>query len=322
MTSRMQKLSSVAVLVGLLSVTSAGLAKDDETVAAGETFRAAADAYARGDFEAAARSFEVSHRLAPHPNTIYNAGLAWQAAGQIARAADALTEALAMDGISDAQRTDGEARLTELRPQLGVAHVVAPAGTRITIAHADKRATPLSIHLSPGAHELSAELADGRTVSREIVVAAAEEIELDLSSAAPAAPDPRPAPKTTPQALPVAPPPASRNDAQWVSGWVLAGAGVVSGGVAIGLGVAALGARDEFEASGNTDRDARDTAATLRTATNVMWAAAGALAVTGTLLLVFSGSEPESPTVSLGVGSLGVALAGARDGGLTFSGTF
>lgn len=311
----MKQLSRIAVAVCVMSaVTSVAgdtFAKDDETVAAGETFRAAADAYARGDFEAAARSFEVSHRLAPHPNAIYNAGLAWQAAGKIARAADALTEALAMDAVSEAQRTDGEARLTELAPKLGIAHVVAPAGTRVTLAHADEKPTPASIHLGPGAHEVSALLPDGRTVSRKIEIAAGEEIDLDFTSAVAPAPDPVLAPNDIPKPEAGDPPPPARNEAQWVSGWVLAGAGIVAGGVAIGLGVAALQARDDFEASANTDRDAHDAAATLRTTTNVMWAAAGALAVTGTLLLVFSGSEPENGSVAVALGPGGVTISGA-----------
>ncbi len=283
----------------LLSTTSAHA--DDNTVAAGETFRAAEAAYTRGDFKAAAQSFEVSHRLVPHPNAIYNAGLAWQAAGELARAADALAEALAMDGISEAQAADGEARLAVLRPQLAVAVVLGPEGTRVTVAHALARPTPTSIHLRPGSYELTAELAGGQRVTRKLEVASpGAELEVDLTAEVPTV-APAPTPTT---ALPVPgpvpdpdAPSATQNEAQWVSGWVLAGAGVVAGGVAIGLGVAALQARDEFEASGNTDAGARDRAATLRTTTNVMWATAGVLALTGTLLLVFAGGpdEPENP---------------------------
>ncbi len=275
-------------------------AQDDNKVAASETFRSAAEAYARGDFETAARSFEVSHRLAPHPNAIYNAGLAWQAARKTPRAADALTEALAMDGLSEEQRSDSEKRLAELTPTLSVVMVIAPEGTRVTVAHVQDEPTPATIHLAPGKHTVLATLTDGRTMSRVVETKEASETSVDFTDSV--SPLPSPAPNTGPVPQPDPDPPigekpsSERNQGMWISGWVLAGAGIVSGGVAIGLGVAALNARDEFDASMNTDGDARDRAATLRTTTNVMWAAAGVFAVTGTLLLVFSGSDDGDAT--------------------------
>lgn len=300
-----------------LALTSAGRAQqeDDNKIAASETFRAATAAYQRGDFEAAARSFEVSHRLLPHPNTMYNAGRAWQEAGRLARAADALTIAVAMDEMSAEQRADADARLAELRPRLAIVHILAPAGTTVTLAHAENKKTPVSIHVLPGQHTIVAKYADGRAGERRIdSLAAGAEVEVELAPAAGGQaiepgpkPDPAP-PDPVPDELPT-----ERNQAQWISGWVILGVGVVSGGAAIGLGVAALSARDDFEASGNTDADARDRAATLRTSTNVMWAVAGSFTLTGALLLVFSEQEvaTQAHNVRIDVGAGSVTLSGA-----------
>jgi hypothetical protein len=306
------------LLVASMLVAGVALGQSDDKVAAGETFHAATEAYNRGDFEAAARSFEVSYRLAPHPNTAYNAGLAWQAAGRLARAADAFTLAVAMDGISAEQRADAESRLAEINPQLSIVHIVAPPGTRVTLAHAKKRVAPASIHVAPGEYVLTSEFSDGRTIDQK-VKATTSGGEVNIEVAAPAS-SPTPAPGNTSPTPRPAPDPmpdddaTTRNQAQWISGWVLVGASVVSGGVAIGLGVGALQAKDEFEASGNTDREARDEAATLRTTTNVMWAAAGAFAVTGVLLLVFSNEDEDASAdqalrVSVSPGWLGLSGA-------------
>jgi hypothetical protein len=64
----------------------------------------------------------------------------------------------------------------------------------------------------------------------------------------------------------------------------------------VGLGVAALDARDRFVASGQRDAGARADADTLRTVTNVAWAGAGAFLVAGvTLLATAPWSKPSSP---------------------------
>ncbi len=302
---------AVAAMVCALLSGGQSLADDDTTVAASETFRAAAAAFERGDFEAAARSFEVSHRLAPHPNSIYNAGRAWLAAGRLARAADALTEAAAMPDMVDEQLADAQARLAELAPQLVLVHVVAPPGTRFTLAHASDRQTPASMHLMLGTHAITATFSDGRSLRRQIeATAAGTELDLALSPAGRPVPPPKPALDVISPPAPAFPAPdgrpTARNQAQWVSGWILVGASVLSGGIAIGLGVEALRQRDAFVASRNTDGEAHDQAATLRTATNVMWGTTGALGLTGVLLLVFAGDDGDAREAST-AGTVGVA---------------
>jgi hypothetical protein len=52
---------------------------------AASLFRAGTAAYERGAFRAAAVAFEDAHRRAPRAATMYNVGLAWQAAGELGR---------------------------------------------------------------------------------------------------------------------------------------------------------------------------------------------------------------------------------------------
>jgi hypothetical protein len=77
---------------------------------------------------------------------------------------------------------------------------------------------------------------------------------------------------------------------QAVVGFVVLGAGVLTAGAAVFLGLKAVNAKDEYYDTDFTDRDARERAANLRFGTNVAWAGAGALGVTGSLLLVTSPS--------------------------------
>lgn len=281
-----------AVTLGLWVATLAGPVRaeqpgegDGDVVVAAETFRAGTAAYERGDFETAARSFEVSHRLAPHPFALYNAGLAWQAATKLERAADALAAALGLGGLTEGQRLDAQARLADLRGSLGWVEIEAPADALVSIGHAERVAAPARVHLPAGDHNLEVRWGDGRTETRRVTV------QIGKASAVVLAPRRvEPAPAAVPVVGPEqGPPPASGsgNVGLVVGGWITLGVGVAAGAAAIGMGTAALKARDDFEASANTDAGAHDRAATLRTATNVAWAGAGVLALGGVLMLVF-----------------------------------
>jgi len=289
-------------------------ADEQEVAVAAETFRAGETAYERGDFEAAARSFEVSHRLAPHAVAIFNAGLAWEAAKKLERAADAFNLALSLGGLDETRQADAKTHLDALSSQLGRALLAAPEGTLIWLAHAERASTPLTVYLAPGEHPLKVLFADGSSKNTTVQVEAGKEVSLQLSAPAPepeAAPRPAEAQPNTDIDAPV-----GDGTALIVGGAVTLSIGVLAGVAAIGMGVAALDARDEFEASGNTDANAHDQADTLRTATNVTWVAAGLLAATGAVLLIVApkgaASTPaaESARLELHVAPTGVGLTG------------
>jgi hypothetical protein len=291
----MKALRSAMVACALLAGTAH--AQGDRDVAA-EAFRAGESAYARRDYVTAARSFEAAHRLAPHPFASYNAGLAWQAAKDLPRAADAFAVALATEGLEPAQRADADKRLATLRRSLGRLLVTGAAGTTVSLAHAQQRPTPTEIHLPPGSYVLEVVTSDGAATKRDVRLVAGAAVDVDIPAPAPPIVAPPPPP----------PPP----DGGGPSGHVVAGILVLVGaagaaGAAVGTGVAALDARDAFDASFHLDAGARDRAATLRTAANVCWAAAGALAVTG-VVVIATAPDWGGASVAVGPGSASVAL--------------
>jgi hypothetical protein len=262
-----------------------------DVVVAAETFRAGEAAYQRGDFEAAAHSFEVSHRLAPHPFALFNSGLAWQAAGKPERAADAFATALELGGLNEMQTADAEQRLAELRKNLGWARIDAPADASLTFGHVTGAKAPTRVHLTPGEHELAVSYPDGHSEQVAVHVQAGEQTDVRVEARPAKPPAKAPAPIASPS--PAAPPDGG---ALVVGGWVGVGLAVLAGGAAIGMGVAALKGRDDFEASGNTDASAHDRAATLRITTNVAWGVAGAAAVAGTIMLIVGYGDDGSET--------------------------
>lgn len=272
-------------------------AAPDDTALAAETFQAAEKAYAREDYRAAAVGFEATHELVPHGAALFNAGEAWNAAGEEARAADAFARALEIGGLASNQARTARSRLAGLKSGLGRVVLSAPPGSLIWLAHLEGVPPPVKLYLPPGRHEARAQLPSGEEREREFSVSAGKRASVSF--------DPRPAPQEAPVG-PEMPDDQGPPDAEGESGSVLAvglitlGTSAVAAAVAIALGVSALDARDEFDASGYTDRDAHAEADSLRTATNVSWAAAGVLAATSAVLLVvyLVDGDPDPSTAS------------------------
>ena len=272
-------------------------AQDPERQAA-ESFERGTTAYQRGDYRGAAEQFEQALRLAPRAATAYSAALAWEAAGERGRAADAFETALAQPGLSVSETADAQARLAALNRVLGVVAVTAPIGGTVDAAHASGIAIPVRIHAAPGPLVVTVVAAGGARTTRTVDVVAGRTVTVAGDAPAPApvksvppAASPASKPRTAPPGRPIAveggaeeQPPAAGT----VIGAVLIGAGAIGGGVAIVLGLKAVSTRDEFAAGGYTDAGLHDDAIALRTATNVAWAGAGALVAGGTVLLIAS----------------------------------
>ncbi len=256
---------------------------------ASEFFRAGEAAYGRGDFPAAARAFEEAHRRAPHAATLYNAGLAWELAGDAPRAADDYDAALKVGGLDLRQSADAGARLAALEKSLGRVAIVAPAGNAVTVAHVEREAIPVLVHVRPGKYDVTLFRPGGRTdvVPINATAGARTEVAFDADLA------PLPA---TPAADLGAPAGIDRERGNaWA--WVAAATGVAVGGAAIYLGIEALRARDSYDQSGHTDRSAYDRASNLRTWTNVLWIGAGVAAVASLTLFL---TAPKRTKTALG----------------------
>jgi hypothetical protein len=306
----------------------------DATEQAARTFRAGADAYAHGDFATAARDFEAAFRLAPRGAAAYNAGLAWEGAGELARAADDYATALGTSDFRPEQRGDATSRLKALEAKLARVVVTGPPDAHVSVDGAPDASLPLGIHLAPGRHALRASFASGRSETRSFEANAGEEVGVRLNEAPEAATATNPAPSSTPappapppptaaraperDAEPTAPPPKparpetpaddSGASTRRALAWVSLGGAVVASGAAVLFYEDGLSARDRFLNNGSTDQSLHDQAITLRTLSQVSWGVAGALGVTAVVLYLTSSAPSSTGGAALHVGPRGVDL--------------
>lgn len=252
-----------------------------------QRFREANEAYQDGRYSAAASLFEAADRLAPHPNTRFNAAAAWEQAGEAARAATGYEAALSVNLLGD-KRSIAEQRLAILKKSLARVRIQQPLGALVTVDHIQRAPVPTVFYLRPATYTLAIEYRGTNSTSTARVFPGKDhDLKLDLPGVeAPSTP----APADPPFMRPVPPPPpqdASDDGAtQRTWGWVSVGASVALSGAAIALGLRALAARDEFVASGRTSRRAHAEASDLRLATNLLWGGATVAGTTGLLLLL------------------------------------
>ena len=295
--------STIALAVLLLAAT----AHADDVALAAKFFEEGKSAYARGDNGAAALAFEEADRHAPRGATIFNAAVAWEAAGDLPRAADDYAVADARTDLDDKMRANAKAHLAKLEADVGRLSLRGPASARVSVEHVSGAALPIVVHVRPGAHEVRVVFSDGKTNTRTMTVEKGATASLEIeappettTTTTEAPPDVKPEPKAEPAE-------PSRATRTW--GLVALGGAVVAGGAALFLGSRALSARDEFDASAHTDGDARDRAAGLRTWTNVAWVSAGVLAVTGVVLVLLPARSTSGGATTVGLSPGFVSLA-------------
>jgi tetratricopeptide (TPR) repeat protein len=253
---------------------------------ASEAFDEGLALFKQGAYAAAAKKFYAAHRAKPHPFALYNAGLAWELAGEPARAATAYAWALELD-LSEKARRDAKKRLERLAPLLGRVEVAVPDGSILRVTPFVVHRTSVVFYLDPGSRRVEVEFPDGSTKTRNVTAAAGEtEVVLfeqthDDSKSEAAPPKRRRRKKERPVA-------SEDRSEERTLGWVALGAAGVAAGTAIVLGLEALKARDEYNASNHRDKKARDRADSYKLWTNVAWGTAAALGVTGGVFLLIS----------------------------------
>lgn len=249
-----------------------------------QRFREAFQAYNEGRFAAAASLFEAADRLAPHASVRYNAAAAWDDAGEVTRAATGYEAALAQGTLDESRERTARERLSELRKTLGHVRVLQPLGAFVTVDHVQRTPVPTSFYLRPGSYEIMAEYRGTRSTTTATIRAGDEQVvKLNLPFATTVTTPP-------PAEAPAAPLPAQPKESDSISqstwGWIGIGAGVAFTGAAIFMGLRALEARKEYNASEHTDADALHAAENRRLATNVLWGGAAVSGVTGVVLLL------------------------------------
>jgi tetratricopeptide (TPR) repeat protein len=286
-------------------------AAEDDRAAAAQLFRAGQAAYDRRDFDGAARSFEQAFAKAPRAAAMYAAALAWESAGEKARAANAFRRALEVGDLSKPNERNARAKLAKLSANLGELSVEAPSGTRISVAHLRAVAAPLRAFVEPGEHQVQIALSDGARQARQVNIGRGEVATITIE-----APEPPPAAE---ERAPVRPPPAPKQedsaDGTRTLAWVAFGGSAAALGAAAFLGSRALSARNAWEQDPRTSNiESRERAASMRKWTNVMLGTGAVLGVAGLALWVAGpGGEkgPDKPDASarLVLGPAGGSIA-------------
>jgi hypothetical protein len=275
--------------------------QEDLTARAAQHFAEAKKAYARGEAAIAATLFEQAAHEVPHAAAFFNAALAWEEAGDRARAADDYDLALDLEQLSPQQEKDARLRLATLAKLLGTLILTEPRGATVQVGHLDKASVPLTVHLAPGNHTVVVTGDQGERSERTISLRAGEVQTLALE---PPLIDLPPLATRAPSSLPVAPLSTPR-----ILAWASLGTAAAASGTAIGLGIAALNARAAYEQSGSTSTADYNRASSLRTWTNVSWGIAGVLGGAGLALMFIQPKIPQS-TVRVAAGPTSVGFEG------------
>jgi hypothetical protein len=311
--------ASMALAVALALSVGEAHAEDPKTQAA-RSFRSGSEAYTRGDFRAAARAFDEANRIFPRGAAAFNAGLAWESAGERSRAADEYTHALEASDLGAAERADATGRLRKLEDTLGRLVVTSPAATRLLLDDVELPGSSVTVHLEPGKHALRVEYAGGRTESRALLARPGVEQTVTLGSTAvkDPAPDPVDVPtEGTANPRDDAPPPphheraTSTSSPDRTAAWIVLGGAAVTSGVALVLFGLGLTARNEFDSGDDKSSSLHTQAVALRAGTWVAWTVAGGLAATGVILYFTaspSATSQGSARASVDVNGRGVTL--------------
>jgi hypothetical protein len=271
------------VVATVISLPSGVARADANTDEAAELFRSASAAFRRGEYRAAAVAFEEAHRRVPHGVAMYNAATAWDSAGDKPRAADAFAAALRTPGLEGSQRRDAQAKLAALELALGLVRIEGPSDARVSLAHVAGAAPPTAVHVAPGEYPLTIVRADGRRDDGRVRVGVGETTTFTVKAAEPVRSVAPPQRRRWGTSAPVDEP---SGGVQRAVGWAGLGLAAVAFGTGVYMGVEALSARDDFEASERYDRDAHDRADRFRIGANIAWAGAGVFAVAGVVLLL------------------------------------
>jgi tetratricopeptide (TPR) repeat protein len=278
---------AAAAFAGALFLPARARAQDSERDVAAQFFEAGAAAAKRGEYRVCAEAFTEAHKRAPVGATIYNAGLCWQNANELPRAANDYKEALRI-GVSGDQAEQAKKRLAALGPKLGEIEVTDPQGQRASVGPIKSQPIPFSTFVSPGENEVRVEGPEGEIVTRTVSVEAGEkksvsvELEGDKEDTKP--PPPRPEPEQEPGGF---------SEVQAPLGWALIGVSAVAAGAGYLYWTKALDAKDRFETH-RDDTGAHDSAVSNARTADILWVGAG-LGAVGGIALVLTAPKAQKP---------------------------
>lgn len=246
------------------------------------------------DYAGAADAYRRANETLPSPQAQFKVAMSLDKAGKITEAVAAYEKFLAeapADKMEE-QKTQAKDRVGALaQGSITVLSEPGDAMVKIDGAPADGK-TPLKTKAKPGKHTIEVSLADHETVTKEVEVApnADSRVTVQLPSTKPPPPPAEPAVAVAPPAPPPekpAEPPPSKTPAYVTLG--LAGAGAVVGTI---FGIAALGAKSDFDKTPTTDT--ADKAERNALISDMAFGAAITLGVTGTVLYLNATKKQEA----------------------------
>lgn len=175
-----------SVAIALILCATPGLAEEDATASARESFERGFDLVQKGDLDGAVAAFEQAYRLRPHYSVLYNLAQAYVASGNVVRAVDSFNRYLELGGeavpperrnqvleaIRYHSRRIGTLEL-EVTPENALIHV---DGLAVGVAP-----LPRPIRVSSGSHVVSLELAGYAPLVARVDVAGSQTQRLTLT---------------------------------------------------------------------------------------------------------------------------------------------
>lgn len=282
-----------AALLGVAGPAAAGpedVPTADSAAEARAQYQMGTQAFHQKKYTEAAAHFESAAAYRPHAVTLYTAGMAWDLASRMERAADAYSRALEVPGLDPKQTSSAKERIAILEKTLGTLTITGPEGWKVQLGSFTEVPLPARLHGAAGMHVLSVR-APGRPIERrDVTLEVGKVVPLELKD------EPKAAPKEDAPAA-AAPAPVVIQAPAAPSFWITRR---VIGASVVGVSVAALAATAVLGLSANSARDAYvagptregfDHASSLETWTNVMLVSGVVLAAGGVALVVW----PDEP---------------------------
>lgn len=267
------------------------------------SFREGQRAFKEGDYKLAGEKFDEAYRRAPHHAPLWNAGRAWQRAGEPTRAANAYAKYLREAPANAPDRNNAIRGLKELESKVGRIEVHATGVTEVTVDGEPFEGE--GVYVAPGTHVVEGKTTDTRDVVRvSPAVAAGANVSVALLPAASA--NAEPAPPVRAAEPSVVTPRGGISPVFVVIGGVLT---LGAAGVTVWSGLDVNQQKSDYLRSADAQSPrAYDAGKSAQLRTNVLLGATGGLAaltmLTALFLVDWKGSSNGSVTVGLGPQSL------------------
>jgi tetratricopeptide (TPR) repeat protein len=262
---------------------------------AAKHFKQGKKLFAKGEFEAAAVAFTKAYEAAPHQAVLANIALCYDKAERYVEALTNYRRYLE-DPVDKSKNAEIRARVREIEDLVGELDIECSEKNCVVRVDGEEHGPgPVSVVVEPGKHKVEA------VVHGDVVVAQIERVDagkivrvrLQSQKAGPVfvtAPEAYDSPGETP---------TDREVTLGIPFWIATGVTVAAGATTVVFGVRTLKARDDYEASGYTDKEAKDRGERDRLITNVLIGVTAAAAATATALAIhdifFADGDDEEP---------------------------